>query len=127
MTFVDANVLMYAIGGPHPLQTLSWEFLQRSYSNGSELCTSAEVLQELAHAYLRVGRSETFDRAIALVQRYRINVLPLEQEDVLLARQLHEQHHDLSARDLCHLACCQRRGANEMMTFDRDLAAAFAM
>lgn len=52
MTFADTNVFMYAVGGPHPLQRIAWEFLRLSYSNGSSLCTSAEVLQELAHAYL---------------------------------------------------------------------------
>ena len=52
MTFADTNVFMYAVGGPHPLHRIAWEFLRLSYSNGSSLCTSAEVLQELAHAYL---------------------------------------------------------------------------
>ena len=125
MTFVDANVFMYAVGGPHPLQPAAWDFLRRSYSSGSPLCTSAEVLQELAHAYLRVGRADTFDRAVALVRMYGIEVWPLEHDDVLLARQLHEQHPTLSARDLCHLASCQRRGIGEMMTFDQGLASAF--
>ena len=89
------------------------------------MCTSAEVLHELAHAYLRVGRADTFDRALALVRLYGIEVWALEQDDVILARQLHEQHRALSARDLCHLASCQRRGVSEMMTFDQALASAF--
>lgn len=122
MTFVDANVFMYAVGGPHPLQPAAWDFLRRSYISGSPLCTSAEVLQELAHAYLRVGRASTFDRAMALVRLYGIEVWSLEATDVLLARQLHNQHPALSARDLCHVASCQRRGIGEMMTFDQTLA-----
>ena len=89
------------------------------------MCASAEVLQELAHAYLRVGRADTFDRALALVRLYGIEVWALEQDDVILARQLHDQHPTLSARDLCHLASCQRRGVSEMMTFDQALASAF--
>ena len=125
MTFVDTNVFMYAVGGPHPLQRVAWEFLRQSYSSGSFLCTSAEVLQELAHAYLRVGRADTFDRAMALVRRYGVEVWSLESDDVLLARQIYNQHPDLSARDLCHLAVCQRRGVDEMMTFDQGLASAF--
>ena len=125
MTFVDTNAFMYAVGDPHPLQTAAWDFFEQSYINGVQLYTSAEVLQELAHAYLRVDRGETFDSAMELVQRYGIDVLPLEREDVLLARQLHEQHPQLSARDLCHLAICQRRGVDEMMTFDQGLASAF--
>ena len=66
------------------------------------MCTSAEVLQELAHAYLPVGRKQTLDAALALITGSRVEVWPLEQEDVTLARQLHEQHPALGARDLCH-------------------------
>ena len=126
MTFLDTNVFMYTVGGSHPLQSVARDFFRQSVRNRSPLCTSAEVLQELAHAYLPVGRGETFDRAMALVRRYRIEVLPLEAEDVLPARQLHERHPHLSARDLCHLATCQRRGITELMTFDRNLADVFA-
>ena len=50
---------------------------------------------------------------------------PLEEADVMLARRLHERQPNLSARDLCHLAICIRRRASAMMTFDRELAAAF--
>jgi len=32
---------------------------------------------------------------------------------------------DVGARDLLHLACCRRRGIDEIKTFDRPLAAAF--
>ena len=125
MIFVDSNVFMYAVGDPHPLRQSAWDFFDGSYLDGVQLCTSAEVLQELVHAYLRVRRYDTLDSAMDLVRRYGVEVWPLEQEDVLLARQLHEQHPTLSARDLCHLASCQRRGIGEMMTFGQGLASAF--
>ena len=35
-----------------------------------------------------------------------------------------ENHPGLGARDLLHLACCQRRGIQRAKTFDRALAAA---
>ena len=108
------------------MQPIARDFFRQSVRNSSLLCTSAEVLQELAHAYLRVERGETVDRAMALVRRYRIEVFPLEVEDVLLARQLRERHPDLSARDLGHPATCQRRGITELMTFDGNLSTAFA-
>ena len=125
MTFTDTNVFVYAVGNPHPLKDVARAFFEASFRNGTLLYTSAEVLQELAHVYLRVGRYDSFDAAISLLTRFNVEVWPLEQEDVALARQLHEQHPNLSARDLCHLASCQRRGATGMMTFDRDLAVAF--
>ena len=121
MIFIDTNVFMYAVGRPHPLRGPAREFFADSNRRRAPLCTSAEVLQELAHAYLPVGRLGTLDAALALVHRAGIQVWPLEEADVTLARQLHEQHPGLGARDLCHLACCRRRGVGELMTFDRAL------
>ena len=125
MTFLDTNIFVYAVGNPHPLQQAAWRFFAESDERGIPLCTSAEVLQELAHVYLRVGRRGSFDAAIALLSEFNVEVWPLEEEDITLARQLHELHPHLAARDLCHLAVCQRRGIDEMMTFDQDLATAF--
>lgn len=126
MTFADTNVFVYAVGNPHPLKDVARAFFEASLLHGVPLCTSAEVLQELAHVYLRVRRYDSFEAAISLLTRFNVAVLPLEAEDVLLARQLHEQYPDLSARDLCHLASCRRRSVDELMTFDGNLATAFA-
>jgi predicted nucleic acid-binding protein len=121
--FVDTNVFMYAVGGPHPLKGPAREFFAESNRDRTPLCTSAEVLQELVHAYLRVERLRTLDEAMSLVVRSGVEVWPLEDEDVTLARQLHEQYPALGARDLCHLASCRRRGVGEIKTFDQGLRA----
>ena len=121
MIFVDTNVFMYAVGRPHPLREPAREFFVKSNRTRTPMFTSAEVLQEMAHAYLPVGRLETLDAAMSLVARSRVEVWPLEEEDVVLARQLHEQYPTLGARDLCHLASCRRRGVNKLKTFDQAL------
>lgn len=54
----------------------------------------------------------------------RVAVWPLEEADVALARELYEDHPTLSARDLCLLASCRRRGVTDIMTYDQALAAA---
>ncbi len=123
MIFVDTNVFMYAVGRPHPLRDPAREFFSECIRSRTPLCTSAEVLQELAHAYLPVARKQTLDAALSLVAKSRVEVWPLEQEDVTLARQLHEQHPTLGARDLCHLASCRRRGVGNVRTFDQALGA----
>ena len=104
MIFVDTNVFIYAVGRPHTLQSPAREFFSWSARNGDPLCTSAEVLQELAHAYLPAGRFQTLDAAISLVARAGVTVWPLEEADVALARRLHSMYPALGARDLCHLA-----------------------
>lgn len=123
MIFVDSNVFMYAVGRPHQLRDVAREFFVRSKRTHTPLCTSAEVLQELIHAYLPVARLQTLDAAMTLIAGSRVEVWPLEEDDVTLARQLHEQHPTLAARDLCHLASCRRRGVSKLMTFDQALRA----
>ena len=114
---------MYAVGRPHALRTNARQFFAGARLRGTPLCTSAEVLQELAHAYLSTGRLETLDAGVALVERAAVEVWPLEEADVALARRLHFEYPALQVRDLCHLASCRRRGVREIMTFERALAA----
>ena len=124
MIFVDANVFIYAVGKPHPLKSRARDFFDESLLNFITLCTSAEVLQELLHVYLPVGRTDELEDALALIDKADVRVWPLDQADVTLARQLHDRHPTLSARDLGHLASCRRRGVKEIMTFDQALAGA---
>ena len=123
MIFVDTNVFMYAAGRPHVLQASAQDFFIEANRNGTPLCTSAEVMQELAHVYLPTGRLQTFDATLELLASASVEVWPLEEADVALARQLHEQHPALQAWDLCHLASCRRRGVREIKTFDQTFAA----
>ena len=123
MIFVDTNVFMYAVGRPHALQANAQEFFVEATRSGTPLCTSAKVMQELAHAYLPTGRLQTFDATLGFIASAGVDVWPLEAADVALARQLHERYPALQARDLCHLASCRRRGVREIKTFDQTFAA----
>lgn len=121
MIFVDTNVFMYAVGRSHPLRPEAREFFLDCQRNHTPLGTSAEVLQELLHAYVPVSRLATLDAALSLIARSGVEVWPLESEDVTLARQLVDQFPTLGARDLCHLASCRRRGVRAIKTFDQGL------
>ena len=123
--FVDTNVLMYAVGGEHPLRREARSFFERALTRHERLVTSAEVLQELLHAYLPVNRLETLYAALTLADARVAVVWPVESEDVRLARALVGRYPGLGARDLLHVACCRRRDVEEIKTFDRGLAAAF--
>ena len=92
MIFVDTNVFMYAVGRPHPLQASAQDFFVEAHRQGKPLCTSAEVMQELAHVYLPAGRLRTFDATLELMASAAVEVWPLEAADVALARQLYQQH-----------------------------------
>jgi len=124
--FVDTNVLMYAVGRAHPLKAEARRFFEHSLRKGTELVTSAEVLQELLHAYLPVNRLATLDASFALAESCIERVWAVEPDDIHFARMLMGRHTGLGARDLLHLACCRRREVDELKTFDRALAAAFS-
>jgi hypothetical protein len=126
MIFVDTNVLVYAVGRPHPLRAEARAFFAESLETARPLATSAEVLQELLHVYLPVGRLDTLDAALALAGSLIGTTWAIEHEDVRQARALADVHRGLGARDLLHLACCRRRDVQGLKTFDRALAAAFA-
>ena len=126
MTFVDTNVIMYAVGRSHPLRQEARALFEESVSTGRALVTSAEVLQELLHAYIPVGRTQTLQAALDLAASMVQTTWSLEVEDVQHAHRLIGSHPELGARDLLHLACCQRRGVTSIKTFDRTLAASFS-
>lgn len=126
MIFVDTNVIMYAVGRAHPLREEARSFFERAMAeDGQPLCTSAEVLQELLHAYVPVDRWQTLDAALDLVGSCIARVHPIDEQDVRTARTLAETTPGLGARDLLHLAVCRRHRVARMKTFDRALAAAF--
>jgi hypothetical protein len=124
MVFVDTNVFVYAVGRPHPLREPARTLVRERVAAGTPLATSAEVLQELLHVYLPVGRIETLDAALTLANDLT-TVLPVDASDVRAARDLVASHPGLGARDLLHLAVAARHGASEILSFDRALVAAF--
>jgi predicted nucleic acid-binding protein len=126
MIFVDTNVIMYAVGREHPLKKEAREFFEKSMDDDAlQLCTSAEVLQELMHAYVTVDRLHTLNAAFALVESCIPTVWDVTREDVESARLLVEIRRELGARDLLHLAMCQNRNVTGIRTFDRALRAVF--
>ena len=125
MIFVDANLFMYFVGAAHPLRDDARAFFIQARERDLRLVTSAEVLQEILHRYLRAGRSRVADAAFDLVNATVSETWPVERGDVEMARKLSSRHPGLEARDLVHLACCLRREPKRLVTFDRGLAAAW--
>ena len=124
-TFVDTNIFVYAVGRAHPLREAAQMLLRERLEQQVPMATSAEVLQELLHVYLPVGRLETLDAALRLTADLTVT-WPIDDSDVHAARDLVTSEPGLGARDLLHLAVCRRYGADELLSFDRALVAAFA-
>ena len=118
--FVDANVSMYAGGSEHPLREPARGALRQVGAGRLDGVTDCEVLQELLHRYISLGRRESgflvFD---SFASAMRGRVLPVDADDVVRARDLADDFPQLRARDLLHLAVMERHGIEEILTADR--------
>lgn len=119
MIFVDANVLMYAAGGQHPLRAPCRQIIDRIGDRAIQAATSVEVVQEIVHRYLAIGRSAG---GIALAEQTMdlfAPVLPITHALMRRVPDLAARYPALAARDLVHLATCIHEGITEILSTDR--------
>jgi uncharacterized protein len=117
--FVDTNVLMYAAGGDHPLHDPCRRIVDGIGNRTIAATTSAEVVQEIVHRYLSIGRAAgglaLAEQAIDLFAP----VLPITHALMRRVPELGHRYPDLSARDLIHVATCIHEGIAEILSTDR--------
>ena len=118
MIFVDSNIPMYLVGADHPHKGASRSLLERAIADGEVLVTDAEVLQEILHRYVAIGRRDAIGPATDAILGVVDEVYPVEREDVERARRL-VQTTRLSARDAVHVAIMRRRRITQILSFDR--------
>ena len=121
VTFIDANVPIYAAGRDHPYREPCIQVLAAVNYNPAGFVTDAEVFQEIMHHY---RRTERWDAGQAVVESFAAmmhgRVSPVTIDDVLAAGQLANEHHGQSTRDLLHLAVMHRLGVIRIVTADAD-------
>ena len=117
--FVDTAVLMYAVGADHPLRAPCRRVLARVESGEIDAEVSVEVIQELIHRYLAIGRRDAvMDLATAALDLFA-PVLPVTHAVMRRVPALVPQYPRLAARDLIHVATCQHEGIAEIISPDR--------
>lgn len=119
MILVDANIPMYVVGADHPNKIDAQRLVERALLAGERLTTDAEVLQEICHRYVAIGRREAISPAFDAVLGVVDAVLSIERTEVEAARDLLLGYTSLSARDALHVAVMRRHSIDRVMTFDR--------
>jgi hypothetical protein len=110
---------MYLVGRPHRHKVDAQLALERLAAERRRLLTSSEVFQEVLHRYVSTDRRDRIEPAFEVLQSLVDDVLPVEEQDVFLAKDLVHAHSSLSARDALHAAVMRRRKIAEIVTFDR--------
>lgn len=111
---VDSNVPMYLVGEPHPHKADAERLL------GEErLVTDAEVLQEILHRYVAIGRTDAIQPAFEAILGVVDEVFPVGMAEVEEAKRIVLGGYGVSARDAVHAAVMRVRGVRRILSFDR--------
>ncbi|HEV8055937.1 MAG TPA: type II toxin-antitoxin system VapC family toxin [Nocardioidaceae bacterium] len=120
MIFVDSNIPMYLVGSDAGRRIDAQRWLERLVSEQSRLVTDAEVFQEVLHRYVAIERRDAIQPAFDVLLAIVDDVLPIDQIDVLAAKDILGSRSALSARDALHVAVMQRYEIRTVLSFDRD-------
>lgn len=120
MIFVDSNIPMYLVGSDAGRRVDAQRWLERLVSEQSRLVTDAEVFQEVLHRYVAIERRDAIQPAFDVLLAIVDDVLPIDQIDVLAAKDILGSRSALSARDALHVAVMQRYEIRTVLSFDRD-------
>lgn len=119
MILVDSNIPMYLVGAAHPHKLDAQRLLESALSAGERLVTDAEVLQEITHHYAAIGRRDAVQPAFDAILGVVDDVLPIDRDDAVAAKDVLLRYDSLSARDAVHAAVMRRHRIERIMTFDR--------
>jgi predicted nucleic acid-binding protein len=119
LIFVDSNIPMYLVGAEHPHKIDAQRLLERCAVERQRLVTDVEVLQEILHRYVAIGRREAIAPAIEALLSIVDEVLPVELAVMLRARDIVLARLRVSARDALHVAVMEHHQIETILTFDR--------
>jgi len=116
---VDSNVPMYLVGIAHPHKTDAQRLLEGLAIRNRRLVSDAEVLQEILHRYVAIGRRDAIQPAFEALLSTVDDVLPITVATLQRARDVVLGSTTLSARDAIHVAVMQEHDIREILSFDR--------
>lgn len=125
--FVDTAVIMYAAGTDHPLRAPSRRILERVATGDLDAVISVEVIQEIVHRYLAIGRPDIAAAMARDAMDLFAPVLPITHAVVRRLPPLVDRYPRLAARDLIHVATCEHEGIETIVSPDRGFDAVHAL
>ncbi len=110
MIILDTTILVYAVGGEHPLRSPCRGLLELVRDGLVQVGTTVEVVQEFAHVRSRRRpRTEAAERAREYARGFAPLLQP-EEEDLFAGLKLFEVSGDLGPFDAVLAAAARRRG-----------------
>jgi len=119
---LDTTVLVYAVGGEHPLRDPSRRLVEAIGDGHLEATTTVEVIQEFVHVRARRrGRQDAVERGRELLRLLGPLVTPGDAE-LAAALQVFGTHERLGMFDAVLAATAMACGADALVSADRAYA-----
>jgi len=119
---LDTPVLVYSVGGPHPLRDAARRLIATLKGRTLEATTTPDVIQEFMHVH---SRRRSRGEAAAHARRWASLLTPLvptTHEDMTAAVRLFERYERLNAFDALLIAVALRENATALVSADRAFA-----
>ncbi len=118
--FIDSNIALYAVGGPHRHKAACRDILEAATAGTVTLHASVELIQEVLHHRLRIDDRET---AVAAA-RWLTDLCTVHPFTEDVARQMLElvATMNIRGRDAVHAATALAAGFDQIVTVDPNLA-----
>jgi predicted nucleic acid-binding protein len=116
--FVDANVIMYSIGSPHPLREPCKKFLEKIKSREILGVTNTEVLQEILYRYFSIERSIIGEIAYRSMIEFCTDIFPITIVDTDKALEILKRVDGITSRDAIHAGTMIHNGIKEIISTD---------
>jgi predicted nucleic acid-binding protein len=116
--FLDANIIMYALGGPHPLQQPCRKILEQTKSGTLLLVSDTEVLQEILYRYFSIQRAALAETAYTAVKEMCVEILPVTIPAMDRALDLLKNDPTITSRDAVHAAVMLLNGLRVIISTD---------
>jgi len=116
--FIDANLIIYAIGRAHPLREPCKKFLEKIKSRKILGVTNTEVLQEILYRYFSTERKTLGEIAYQSMVELCTDIFAVKAADTDKAFEILKRVSGITSRDAVHAATMIHNGINEIISTD---------
>ncbi len=116
--FLDANLIMYSLGGPHPLRDPSKRILDKIKNGAIRVVANTEVLQEILYRYFSIRKQALGELAYTAIIDLCEVILPVTLQETDRALELLKQYPQITSRDAVHAATMLNNGIKDILSAD---------
>ena len=116
--FIDANLIMYSLGGPHSLREPCKTALEKIKNGLIQVVTDTEVLQEILYRFFSIKRYSLGELAYTSTVELCAEILPVTLKDTDRALDLLKGFPQITCRDAIHAATMINNGIKEILSTD---------